>query len=348
MVRAHVLKEQWMRLTWLSFLSLFLFLCLGGCIVERRPGTLSAVTAPAVITPSIEKPVGSTTVQPTTPLTLTTTITPTTTPLPLATGGTYVALAGRRLALYCTGEGSPTVLLEAGLGADHRSWELVQPGVAALTRVCSYDRASLGASDGAGVGRTGAEVAADLAQLLTQSGEQGPFILVGHSFGALFVRLYTAEHPDDVIGVIFVDAVHEQWWERAAALLPPPSATDSARLQNFRTFMTTGYRNSAQTAEGLDIPATVAQVATAGDLGDRPLLVLVAGIPTVIAPGLPVDLETQLNQLLQQTLPDELLGLSSFSIRLPVDDSGHNIPQEQPDAVFVAVRTMLDVLRMGQ
>ena len=78
------------------------------------------------------------------------------------------------------------------------------------------------------------------------------------------------------------------------------------------------------------------------------MLVLVAGIPTVIAPGLPTDLETQLNVLLQQTLPDQLLTLSSFSMRLPVDDSGHNIPQEQPDAVVVAIRTMLDVIRMSR
>jgi len=283
-----------------------------------------------------------------TTLTATVNITPTAPPLPLAAGGVYGTVKGRRLALYCTGAGHPTVILEAGLGADHRNWDLVQPGVAALTRVCSYDRGGVGASDGVAVGRTGTEVATDLAQLLAQSGEQGPFILVGHSFGALFVRLFAAAHPDDVSGVIFVDAVHEQWWERAVALLPPPTATDSARLQSFRTFMTTGYRNPTQSTEGIDIPATVAEVAAAGDLGDRPLLVLVAGIPTVIAPGLPPDLEAQLNQLLQQTLPDELLALSSFSMRLPVDDSGHNIPQEQPDAVVVAVRTMLDVTRMGQ
>lgn len=331
-----------MHRTWLSLFYALLLLCLVGCVLEPQPGTLVIDTAPTGETTV------ATSVAPTTALTATPTIPPTATPLPLVIGGAYVALDGRRLALYCTGEGNPTVILEAGLGADHRSWALVQPGIAALTRVCSYDRAGLGASDGVAVGRTGAAVAADLAQLLSQSGEQGPFILVGHSFGALFVRLFTAAHPAEVSGVILVDAVHEQWWERAAALLPPPSATDSARLQSFRTFMTTGYRDPAQTAEGLDIPATAAEVTAAGDLGDRPLLVLVAGIPTVIAPGLPPDLEAELNQLLQQTLPAELLALSSFSIRLPVDDSGHNIPQEQPDAVVVAVRTMLDVMRMGQ
>lgn len=285
-----------------------------------------------------------------TPVAPDTAVTPlaTTTPLSLMAGGEYVTVDGRRLALYCSGMGSPTVILEAGLGADHRSWDLVQPAVATLSRVCSYDRAGTGASDNVPVGRTGADVVADLEQLLSQSGETGPFVLVGHSFGALFVRLYTATHPDEVSGVILVDAVHEAWWERAAALLPPATATDSSRLHNFRTFITSGYRLPEQTPEGINIPATVTQVVAAGDLGDRPLLVLVAGIPTVIAPGLPPDLEAQLDELLQQTLPDELLSLSSFSMRLPVDDSGHNIPQEQPDAVVVAIRTMLDVTRMGQ
>ena len=313
-----------MRPSRLPLLYTILLLC--GCTLTLRTPTPIAATIPTALPIATVAPTG----------------------LPLGDDGQYVMVGDRRLALYCTGVGSPTVILEAGLGADHRSWDLVQPGVAALTRVCSYDRAGLGASAGVAVGRTGADVAADLAQLLAQSGESGPYILVGHSFGALFVRLYTAAYPDEVIGVVLVDAVHESWWARAQALLPPPTAADSPRLQNFRAFMIDGYRVPAQTPEGIDIPVTAAQVAAAGDLGKRPLLVLVAGIPTVIAPGLPTDLETQLNVLLQQTLPDQLLTLSSFSMRLPVDDSGHNIPQEQPDAVVVAIRTMLDVIRMSR
>lgn len=316
-----------MRPSWLYLFYSGLLLC--SCTLDLR--TLTPIT-PITATISPAAPIATVTA----------------TPLPLSDDGQYVTVDGRRLALYCTGNGSPTVILEAGLGADHTNWALVQPAVAALTRVCSYDRAGLGASDGIVVGRTGADVAADLAQLLTQSGERGPYVLVGHSFGALFVRLYTAAQPADVIGVVLVDAVHETWWDRAQALLPPPAPEDSPRLQNFRAFMTNGYRVSAQTPEGIDIPATAAQVAAAGDLGKRPLLVLVAGMPTVVAPGLPTDLEAQLNALLQQELPDQLLSLSSFSMRLPVDDSGHNIPQEQPDAVVVAVRTMLDVIHMSR
>lgn len=261
----------------------------------------------------------------------------------LARTGSAVDIGGRTLWLSCSGEGKPTVILEAGLGADHQSWAAVQPAVAQVARVCSYDRAGLGQSDPAPTPRTSQDVVQDLHQLLQQAGETGPYILVGHSFGGLHIRLFAHDYPAGVIGVVLVDAVHEAWWQRAAALLPPPDADDNSRLQNFRQFMTVEYADPAKTAEGIDIPATVAQLQQAGTLGDTPLLVLVAGIPTVLAPGLPPALESQLNHLLQQTLPDELLALSSLSIRLPVEDSGHNIPQEQPDAVVVAIRTMIDV-----
>lgn len=257
--------------------------------------------------------------------------------------GSAIDIGGRTLWLSCTGEGKPTVILEAGLGADHRSWAAVQPAVAQFARVCSYDRAGLGQSDPVPPPRTSQDVVQDLHQLLQAAGETGPYILVGHSFGGLHVRLFAHVYPAEVLGLILVDAVHEEWWSRSAALLPPPAADDSPRLQNFRQFMTVDYADPAKTAEGIDIPATIAQLQQAGTLGDTPLLVLVAGLPTVLAPGLPTALEAQLNHLLQQTLPAELLALSSLSVRLPVEDSGHNIPQEQPDAVVVAIRTMLDV-----
>lgn len=312
--------------------ALFLSGCLAAPTLPPDPTPIPTVAPLATLSP----------VPTVTPLLATTTAT-----LPSAEGptanGSVVTVGDRALFLSCMGEKKPTVLLEAGLGADHTSWDLVQPAVAQFARVCSYDRAGLGQSDPAPTPRTSQDVVQDLHQLLQNAGEAGPYILVGHSFGGLHVRLFAHAYPDEVIGVVLVDAVHEDWWNRAAALLPAPAPDDSPRLQNFRQFMTVAYADPAKTAEGMDIPATVAQLQRAGTLGKTPLLVLVAGIPTVLAPGLPADLERQLNELLQQTLPDALLALSSLSIRLPVDDSGHNIPQEQPDAVVVAIRTMIDV-----
>src|SRR5690606_8893194 len=136
-----------------------------------------------------------------------------------------------------------TVILEAGLGAGHSSWALVQPEVATFARVCSYDRAGVGASDPAPTPRTSQDVVSDLHTLLTIAGVGGPYILAGHSFGALHARLYAHTYPAEVAGIVLIDPVHEDWWARAAALIPPPTAGDSDRLQNFRKFMTEDFKD---------------------------------------------------------------------------------------------------------
>ena len=145
---------------------------------------------------------------PTVPAIVTPTITAT------STEGALIRVGGRNLFLACTGVKKPTgnltVILEAGLGADHSSWALVQPAVAPIARVCSYDRAGLGQSDPAATPRTSADVVADLYQLLQTAGEGGPYLLVGHSFGGLHGRLFAHEYPDEVLGVVLVDAVHEE------------------------------------------------------------------------------------------------------------------------------------------
>jgi len=262
--------------------------------------------------------------------------------------GALIRVGGRNLFLSCTGVKKPavnvTVILEAGLGADHSSWALVQPRVAGFARVCSYDRAGLGQSDPAAIPRTSADVVQDLHQLLQNADETDPYLLVGHSFGGLHGRLFAHEYPDEVIGVVLVDAVHEEWWSRAAALLPPLSPNDSPQLQSFRQFITVDYADPAKTAEGMDIPATVAQLQNANGVGDIPLLVLVAGVPMLPATGLPAPLAAQLNDLLQQTLPEALTQLSSQSLRISVDNTGHNIPQEQPNTVVAAIRAIIDVV----
>lgn len=254
-----------------------------------------------------------------------------------------IDVGGRSLLLACAGEQKPTVILEAGLGADHTGWAMVQSAVAQFARVCSYDRAGVGQSDPAPTPRTSADIVQDLHLLLYNAGESGPYILVGHSFGGLHVRLFAHTYPDDLIGLVLVDAVHEGWWHRAAALLPPATPADNAELQSLRQFLTTGYTDPTKTAEGIDIPATVVQLQAVETLDDIPMLVLVAGVPMLAVSGLPTATQAQLNQLLQETLPTELTQLSTQSVRISVDNSGHNIPQEQPNVVIAAIRTLLDV-----
>ena len=118
--------------------------------------------------------------------------------------GQLVDIGGRKLHLLCSGSGSPTIILEAGASAFAIDWALVQQQVARTNRVCSYDRAGSGWSE-ASTPATRNTVANDLHALLEVSGEKPPFIMVGASLGGILVRLYQAEYPEQVIGLVLVD-----------------------------------------------------------------------------------------------------------------------------------------------
>lgn len=120
--------------------------------------------------------------------------------------GRLVALpGGRHLYLNCLGNGKPTVVLEPGFAATSDAWFKVQPALARKTRVCSYDRAGYGRSEIGPFPRDGLAVAHDLDRTLKTAGLKGPYVLVGHSAGALYVRLFRDLHIDDVVGMVFVD-----------------------------------------------------------------------------------------------------------------------------------------------
>lgn len=112
--------------------------------------------------------------------------------------------------IYCTGEGNPTVVLDAGLGEMSLSWARVQEQVSEHTRVCSYDRAGMGWSDPGPKPRTYMRIADELNALLQAAGEQGPYVLVGHSSGAHTVRFFVQEYPTDVAGIVLEDAGYER------------------------------------------------------------------------------------------------------------------------------------------
>ena len=127
-------------------------------------------------------------------------------PDPYAQPGRLVRLAdGRALNLVCSGRGSPTVILESGFGAGAFAWGQVQPVVARRTRVCSYDRAGYGFSDPGPLPRDGAAIARDLDGALRITGERGPFVIVGHSSGGLYARLFAARRRSEAAGLVLVD-----------------------------------------------------------------------------------------------------------------------------------------------
>ncbi len=120
--------------------------------------------------------------------------------------GQLVDVGGYRLHLYCTGSGSPTVVLNAGGGGSWLDWSLVQPPISQQTRVCAFDRAGLGWSESGPAPRDTQQAVKELHTLLGKSGERSPYILVGHSLGGLQNRLYASQYPDEVAGLVLVDA----------------------------------------------------------------------------------------------------------------------------------------------
>jgi len=119
------------------------------------------------------------------------------------------------LHVWAEGRGDPTVVLEAGIAASSVSWSLVQPRVAEFTRVVSYDRAGFGWSSEAASAPTAKEAAQSLAAMLELSGEAPPYVLVGHSFGGLIVRLFQQKFPTRVSGLVLVDPVVRSDWRNA-------------------------------------------------------------------------------------------------------------------------------------
>ncbi|HLJ51411.1 MAG TPA: alpha/beta hydrolase [Bryobacteraceae bacterium] len=131
--------------------------------------------------------------------------------------GRLVRVGPHRMHLLEMGQGSPTVVLEAGISATCVNWRRVQTEIAKFAHVVSYDRAGLGWSDRARTSRTVSQVADELQDMLRAAAVPGPYVLVGHSFGGLVVRLYAARHPDEVLGVVLVDPLRpEEWWPLTA------------------------------------------------------------------------------------------------------------------------------------
>ena len=126
--------------------------------------------------------------------------------------GALVSVGTHRLHYRCQGTGTPAVILEAGIAASSVTWSRVQPEMARETRVCSYDRAGLSWSEPAGSARSMAALVSELRTLLRAAEIEPPYVLVGHSFGALIIRAFARTHAEEVAGLVFVDPLHPEEW----------------------------------------------------------------------------------------------------------------------------------------
>lgn len=230
----------------------------------------------------------------------------------------------------CTGSGSPTVLLDAGLNETSASWRDVQPSVAAFTRVCSYDRAGRGQSEPGPAPRTSQRIVTELHAALRAADEPGPYLLAGHSFGGLNMRLYASMYPDDVVGLVLVDALPDMDVDRFRAELSPQ---ETVQLNMFLQ----------ENDEGVDIEASLHEARAIGSLGALPLQVLTHGQPDATALGLPVRAAEA--ELVWQLGQRELARLSTQSAVVVSEASGHAIHQERPELVVAAIQQLLGQAR---
>lgn len=215
--------------------------------------------------------------------------------------GPLVDVEGRRMHLSCRGSGTPTVILESGLGETSAYWGWIAPMVARDTRVCVYDRAGRGRSDAAPAPRDGVGVATDLHTLLAHV--PGPFVLVGHSSGAQYVRIFAGRYPSEVAGVVLLDPQPSEAltrlpsfpafyriFRRVSALFPSLARVGAARLVSLADSsglppeareVRRVYSSSARSSRSLrdefaQLPIALAQAGSVRSLGDLPLIVVTA------------------------------------------------------------------------
>jgi formylglycine-generating enzyme required for sulfatase activity/pimeloyl-ACP methyl ester carboxylesterase len=244
-----------------------------------------------------------------------------------------VDVGGHRLYIHCSGTGVPAVILEAGFNDVGATWSQVQPEVARVSRVCSYDRAGLGRSDRVSEPGNSQQAAHQLHTLLENAGIQGPYVLVGHSLGGLYMRLFADRYREQVAGLVLVDSSHPDQYRRSAAVLPPESPDESESVKFYRDWFTTATPD----------PTLKPELFQAGSLGDLPLAVLTAPNKQR-ADDVPTELNDKFNQIWVE-LQVELAQLSSNSTHIIAEESGHFIQHDQPDLVIGAIEQVVQESR---
>ena len=265
--------------------------------------------------------------------------------------GEMVSVGSHKLHISCMGEGSPTVILESAAPGTSVEWSAwVQPEVAKATRVCAYDRAGLGWSEAGPGPRDAEQIISELHTLLENAGIEGPYVLVGHSVGEHHVRVYADWYPEEVAGLVLVDAAHPEQFERIPGMesgrkmlnvmskvgpvlaktgvirlsgmfSPPPDLPPLQRKQGENLTYQTPYLMAAF-KEYSALPEAMEQARSTDGLGDKPLAVVSASDHggSMMAAS---RVEAEHSEQAAQALQIELTNLSSNSTRRVIEGSDH-------------------------
>lgn len=278
--------------------------------------------------------------------------------------GQLLTIDGHQMHIDCTGEGSPTVILEAAGGHFSAEWARVQPEIAQTTRVCAYDRAGYGWSEPGPEPRDAEHVANELHSLLAAAHVPPPYVLVAHSVGGIYVRVFNADYPGETVGMVLVDSSHPDQWVRQGESTDALQAMASVSAVISRVGLMRlafGSQNlglpaeqnaaviadlsssqywDTQRADMVFIAQSIEQGQAAGDLGDLPLEVLAA-----------VDYPEGPHRDIELALQQELAALSSNSHFQVVDGARHiTLVTGEAYAPFIndAILRVLEAARSGE
>ena len=246
--------------------------------------------------------------------------------------GERVDIGGRWIYLDCRGEGSPTIVLEAGMGSGADGWGTVLDGLAAESRTCAYDRPGRGTSDPRGR-HTIADTTSDLRAALHGAGEAAPFVLVGHSHGGDYVRVFGARYQGEVAGIVLVDSFDPDL--EAGFVHPLLGALRPEYEQRLD-----GLRNLVASVEDLDWAASEMQLRDA-----RP-----AGTPIEVLRAARYEprLDAATNEAIEAAVIAGYESLSPGAVRYETaSGAGHMVQLDRPDLVIAATRRLIDAARSG-
>lgn len=285
--------------------------------------------------------------------------------------GDFYDVEGRQMHIYCSGTGSPTVVMEHAASASYMLWRRVQPELSQVTRVCSYDRAGHGWSQPRSAPRDAETIVRELHSLLEQADVKPPFVMVGHSAGGLYVREYGREFPAELAGVVLIDASSPQqidelpgwrasyeqdkqdqerdlWWDRLKVwsgwerLLGRCRVTTSGEDQPFAGQYNAmacrpGYVDTDE-RELRDFEGSCKEAGRLTGFGRVPLLII----------SQDTDVQTKFaGRSVWAREQETSKSLSPLSWRVIARGSGHMVPLERPDVVVGEVTRLIDYLRGG-
>lgn len=231
---------------------------------------------------------------------------------------------GRSLWLECAGTGDPTIILESGLGGDHRTWERVQPALAESARVCTYDRAGIGESESAPAPRTAATAVDDLHALLEAAEISPPYVVVGFSFGGAITQLFAQTYPDEIAGLVLVESNHPLEAEQFESNLTPEQVDEDRA-------------GALDNPEGMDVFTSLDELKAAGRLPDVPLVVVTAGI----SEGWPPGWDAETFDALRAAQQADLATFTPQGRQVVAESSAHQVPAQQPTVIVEAVESVL-------